>query len=74
MRIETVREKGKNNGLIASVLYISKEEYERLHDPKGIISAEYASRNTCIRKSFMWGRTLILNGRMYVEGLTMVIE
>ena len=74
MRIETVREKGKDNGLIASVLYISKEEYERLHDPKGIISTEYASRNAYIRKSFMWGRTLILNGRMYVEGLTMVIE
>ena len=74
MRIETVRESGKDNGLIANVLYISEEEYERLRDPKGIISSEHMSRDTYVRKSFMWSRTLILNGRMYVEGLTMVIE
>lgn len=74
MRIETVREKGKNNGLVANVLYISEEEYNRLHDPKGVISSEYTSRSTYIRRSFMWSRTLCINGRMYIEGITMVIE
>lgn len=78
MRIATVREidrdNGKGKGLIANVLYISKEEYEQLHDPKGVISSEYMSRNTNIRKSFMWNRTLYLNKKLYVEGLTMVIE
>lgn len=57
-----------------SVLCMTRDEYDGVKEGKGVITSEYTSADTDIRKSFMWNRTLRMDRRLYIEGLNLVIE
>lgn len=57
-----------------SIMYVTEAEYESYKEGKGVITSEYTSDDTSIRRSFMWNRTLRLNKRLYIEGFNLVIE
>ena len=63
-----------SKNVVAKTLYVTEDEYSASKCKKGVITSEYFAISTTVKKSFMWNRTLMYNGVMYIEGLNMVIE